>query len=567
MKVGTHPNQEGEGSILFDWRFWFILCLAFILRCVWLFSYVKVIENEGAIYAGLAENIFMGKGYVWISGGRHTLSSPLYPLLIGAITYLAGSAETAGRLISLIMGTLLIMPMFLTTEILFGRRGGLYAAMLVAVHPMLIALSCAVYSESLFFTIWLLGIYFAMRTFREIGLRYAILTGLFFGFAYLVRPDAIIYPFLTVIFILWTAIFHGLSIRNALLRAVTVAFVAMAVAAPYVVWLSANSGYFRLEGKSVINDIISGRMMKGMTYPEAARGLGPNGEVEGPYLHENQFDLVPDGSSDYKALLRSVFHDLGHRGYRLGRRVISTKTLGSPVLIILACVGFLTARARKRRILEEGFLASIAVVYMFMLLSLQWCWTRFLFPVALLLIPWAGGGVSQIAKWIRYRGDVSEDGNSLWPRLAAWMAVCLILVCMVIPSGAAVYREDEFHTTRFTALRDAGCWLDSQRAGNKTIMGISAVLAYYAHATRMYLPYASESVALEYIHKKNPDYIVLRSDDQDEGPYIKKWLRSGIPDRCAKELRRYDQVDTLGIQTHREEMVIYSWESSRAKLQ
>lgn len=557
--LDNNPNRNGMGRILSDWRLWIIICLAFFLRCVWLFSYTQVIENEGAVYARLAENLVEGKGYIWTSGGRHTLFPPLYPILIGAVSYATGNTETAGRLISLLMGTLLPLSIFLLTGMVFGRRGALVAAALVAVHPMFIALSGSVYSESLYFTIWIFGIYFALQTLRGNVLRHAVLAGLFFGIAYLVRPEAIAYSFLTAIWVLMSAVLQRLEIRNALLRAAAATLVTAVVATPYVVWLSANSGYIRLEGKSVINNIHSKRMIQGMNYQEAGYGLGPNGEVEGPYLFENQFDIVRDDTSDTKALISFVFRDLGYRGLKLGWNVVRTRTIGSPILVILAVIGFLIVGYSHRRVFEEGFLALVVVAYLVMLLSLRWWWNRFLFPLALIITPWAGAGVSQITRWIQERADVPAGNKSLRSRLAAAMAACIIFASMIIPSVIAVLGDATFNITRFTALREAGQWLYAQEGGNKSYMGNSAVFAYYAHGTRMYLPYASESVTLEYIHRKNPDFIVLREDDRNKRPYIGKWLQSGIPDKCASEIKRIRQVDSLGLQSHHEELIIYKW--------
>ena len=54
----------------------------------------------------------------------------------------------------------------------------------------------------------------------------------------------------------------------------------------------------------------------------------------------------------------------------------------------------------------------------------------------------------------------------------------------------------------------------------------------------------SGSLALEYIRKKHPDFIALYS--KDSAPYIKEWMRSGIPDPCAREIKRFQQGDEHG---------------------
>ena len=64
-------------------------------------------------------------------------------------------------------------------------------------------------------------------------------------------------------------------------------------------------------------------------------------------------------------------------------------------------------------------------------------------------------------------------------------------------------------------------------------MGYSGVIAYYAHATLAYLPWASSPAALQYIHAVAPNYVILWSGASDKTPYAQQWMESGIPDACA----------------------------------
>ena len=351
--------REKTISGLADRRLWLIVCAGFAIRCVWLSRYVQVIENEGADYARLARNLLSGNGYVGMLGGPEIIFPPLYPMLIGAVSVVTGDTETAGRLISMATGTLLPVPMFLLTEMVFERRAAFAAALIAAVSPMLIALSCSVYSERIYFTLWLTGIYFAMRTFRGDDVRYAALSGLFFGFAYLVRPEAMGYALLAVIWILAAVIFRKSTIRSALPRAATVILVALVVAAPYVTWLSITSGKIHLEGKSAYNNVTTRRIHQGMGYSEASRGLGPNGEPEGPHLYSDQFEILKKETGGGRSLFSNILQDFPLRLLKLGWLAATLRSLGSPILAVLAIIGFLTTRMGYRKFLLEGFLLSI----------------------------------------------------------------------------------------------------------------------------------------------------------------------------------------------------------------
>jgi hypothetical protein len=478
-------------------------------------------------------------------------------MLIGAVSVVTGDTDTAGRLISMVSGTLLPVPMFLLTEMVFERRAALAAASIAAVSPMLIALSCSVYSESLYFTLWLSGIYFALRTLRGDEVRYAALSGLFFGLAYLVRPEAIGYMLLAAIWILAAVPFRKSTVRSALSRAAAVLLVALTVAAPYVTWLSINSGTIHLDGKSDYNNVTTRRIHQGMGYSEATRGLGPKGEAEGPHLYSNQFEILKKETGGGGTLFNNIVNDFQLRLSILVWKVATLRILGSPILAVLAMVGFLTIRIGNRKFLFEGFLLSIAAACLLVLLSIGVMWPRYLFPIALLLVPWAGAGISQISRWIQDRVEGRSGGKSSLSRLATGAAVCLMLAGIVIPSVGAVLESDEFSMSRRTILKDAGRWLGAYKGGEKIIMGSSYVLVHYSQGTLNYLPYASGSLALEYIRKKHPDVIALYS--RDPAPYIKEWMQSGIPDPCASEIKRFQQGDEPGGFVRPKEIILYEW--------
>jgi hypothetical protein len=184
-------------------------------------------------------------------------------------------------------------------------------------------------------------------------------------------------------------------------------------------------------------------------------------------------------------------------------------------------------------------------------------WPRYLFPIALLLVPWAGAGVSRISRWIQDRVEGRSGGKSSLSGLATAAAVCLMLAGVMIPSVGAVLEADEFSMSRVTILKDAGRWLEAYKGGEKTIMGNSYVLVHYSQGTLNYLPYASVPLALEYIRKKHPDFIALYSPDP--APYISDWMQSGIPDPCAREIKRFQQGDEPGGAANPKEIILYEW--------
>ena len=228
------------------------------------------------------------------------------------------------------------------------------------------------------------------------------------------------------------------------------------------------------------------------------------------------------------------------------------------MIVLLAITGFLAFPFGKRKLPEEGFLASITAVYVIALLSMQWRWLRYLFPLSVLLIPWAGAGMVRLTGKIGEWADSRKENGALRARFSAGAASCLLVAAMAAPCIPAALKYVDFHSARFEGLREAGQWLASREKGEgNTIMCNSIALGYYSRGTMMYIPHAPEKTALEYIRRKNPDYIVLREDERNDAPYMGKWLQSGIPDPCARKIQRIRRIDKLGFGTHSEDLTIY----------
>jgi hypothetical protein len=153
--------------------------------------------------------------------------------------------------------------------------------------------------------------------------------------------------------------------------------------------------------------------------------------------------------------------------------------------------------------------------------------------------------------------DYLSDGRSFLSSQITAAVFSLLLAAVAIPSIGAVLETDEFANSREIILKDAGRWLDAYKGGEKTILGSSYIFMHYSQGTLIYLPHSPGSLALDYIRKKHPDFIVL--DSKDSAPYIKEWMESGIPDPCAMEIKRCQQGDKQEISRKYLEVVIFEW--------
>jgi len=538
----------------------FIAVAAALLRLLWITYNGSVIENEGAEYARIADNLRAGRGYVGMLGGRQTLFPPLYPFLIAAVSALGLTSEWAGRLISFAAGIALLWPIFGVARMLSDTRAGILAAILVAVHGLTIALAGAAYSESLYLFATYCALYFSLRLLEQPTCTLGAAAGASFGLAYLTRPEAIIGPLVLAACVLAGALARreptAPAVRATLVtapavRALLVAvLVSVSIAAPYVAWLSINSGYLRWEGKSLTNAIIAQRMIEGESYLQASRGLTAAAEPRGVYMFPDQFSFRSTAAQSTGALVAGMVSGLLARGVGVARDLLRQWTLGAYPLFLLAAIGWISSAARLRRPTAILFITLMLAASLGALLTMQHRWERHLYPFALLCLPLAAIGLSTSARVLREVGRrLQLTAGALG--IAEYGAIATVLSLLALKTVAAIIPDGEFAQARAAPLKEVGLWLREQRA-NATVMDLSMVPAYYAAATVEYLPWAEAGVALKYIHSHPADYIVLRSQSQWQAPYMSTWLAGGIPDPCASPVKTFLEHGDGRI-------VVYSW--------
>jgi len=254
-----------------------LAAVAMAVRIGWWMSTVSVIENEGAEYARLADNLF-GDDHLFGVFGDYSVHPPLYPATIRAASLLTGDTERAGRLVSLAAGTGLVLLLFLLTRQVFGQSAAWLAGLFAAVHPILVGMSVSVFSEMLAWCLLLLGAWLSLDAMRQAAWPRAALAGAVLGIGYWARPELL--PFAVLIggaCGLWLLV-HRHRWLPAIGLGLAPVLAASLLAAPYIVYLSQYAGQFTWESKSAVNNILGKRMHDGMSYTEASHGLGVVGD-------------------------------------------------------------------------------------------------------------------------------------------------------------------------------------------------------------------------------------------------------------------------------------------------
>src|SRR5262249_36802594 len=148
LRVVVGRERDGDLSALRDARgrrrvipVLAVAALALAIR-VLVAEFLPVIQPDGVVYLAVAKQ-FQATGSPF-----DPLFHPVYPILIALAQPLVGDWEMAGRLVSAILGALVIVPAYALARGIVGRQAALLSCVFIAVHPRLVQNSASVLCEA-----------------------------------------------------------------------------------------------------------------------------------------------------------------------------------------------------------------------------------------------------------------------------------------------------------------------------------------------------------------------------------------------------------------------------------
>lgn len=159
-----------------------IIVTAFSVR-IYLLRFYDVISSDGIGYVAAARNLATGDMNSLSSNGFYVFTT----WLVGQFT---PDFELSGRLVSVLFGSLLVVPLYLLGSELFSRRTALAACLVTSVWPSLLGWSCEVMTQAMFTTLIVTGYYLVWRMCRDQSPRFAVWAGITLGLAFLTRTEA-----------------------------------------------------------------------------------------------------------------------------------------------------------------------------------------------------------------------------------------------------------------------------------------------------------------------------------------------------------------------------------------
>ncbi len=516
------------------------------------------IENEGAEYARMAENLRNGVGLVGIaSPGKQLLFNPLYPLLISGVSFLTNDCERAARLISLFTGTLLPLVALGIGTRLFGRCAGITAALLTATFPLLVNLSFTAYSEGNYATVLFFAFYLVLRALKHGSLRIWLLVGAVFGLAYLLRAESTA-PLLIAALFAFTMPADKPALRYKRAAAAICGYLVLAL--PQVIVLYRSTGKLLFEGKSSIFYALGVR-----TLPPANFSVARNYEdVLNRASYEVQPDLTRTGvfmrpaadvirevRIDPRKLARIIAIGVRHNGPTFFHR-LSSDWFGAPFLPALALLGAMRRPWRRPQLAGRLFFLFVMATPILATFTFFWNEPRFYFVLVAFFLIWASNGLIEMRRWTLATLAPLWPGRPIVPRLS-WVIPGAFALATIIFPIKGVRALDTFTDSAPSnrVEKDIGLLLRNQQNYPVHILDIPLILSYHAGAEHVYFPYCDAQTAVRFLDSAQIDYVVLRRDLKFT-PYYDDWLDHGIPDPRAERLD-LSSVSNFG------KFVIFRW--------
>ena len=123
-----------------------LFLVAFGLRLVLVLT-ARGIASDGCLYGWLAEEIARGNFHEVFS----SILPPLFPAFTAGASYIFRDIELSGRMVSCLLGSLTVFPLFFLIKDIFNRKIAIVTVIFFVIHPYLLQASGEVLTEATYF--------------------------------------------------------------------------------------------------------------------------------------------------------------------------------------------------------------------------------------------------------------------------------------------------------------------------------------------------------------------------------------------------------------------------------
>ena len=462
---------------------------------------------DGVALAVSGKNLFSGLGFSF-QGYPQVIHSPFYPILIGISWFFTHNLEFSGQIVSVIAGSLLVIPVFYLAKQMYTRKTGILSAVFVVICPPLIFGSTEVRLASLYALLVSTLVVIGWKALRSRHLLWSGLTGLMLALCYLTRPEGIILvPIFLLLYLVLFKLNVGLSssVAKIIVSKGTVLIATFVlVSFSYWVFLHYHTGEWTLGRNPGVTFV----GYYGGDWEKANFELVSNPEAEQSKWLE-QGGLMNFVISNRNELLARWIQNVGSLWYGPDKQAkmlgIPRWTLRGGLILLLLFVGFGFIRfIRKRRIAAKHIylliIASSSLIYFFFAID----WRYFYSYIAFLLI-----GLARIITMIQGWGKKNiAYGNRVLTGILVYLPVGVLLLGMGGYSGVLLAKKLSYAPYEYKIM---GQWMKDNidDVENKIVMSRKMGVPFYAGAKHEPLYYGDYPGFITYAKSRKVDYSVI----------------------------------------------------------
>ena len=386
-------------------RLSFLIPLAIATVIFLSFYALPALTADGHIYLQIARNIHLGIGLGW----QALWFSPLHSILIALAGWIPGvhNLQAAAGIVSTLMGILLSIAVYFLAAGIFNRTVAIAAAVLTTTFPHIIFISASTEPEITYTTFLIASLALLVAAVKRESIPLAVMTGVFFSFAYLTRSEGFLVMVLILAVLCATAGIHFYN--KAIFRLSAVILVAfLLTSSPYLIFLQKHYGAFVISPKATYVLI----WMKSRIYNDNDKGEKSNDELWGLAPDGKLMWQHPSGIRDVVAYLmshpaKSMQVYLHNLSMEIPGRIPNNSGCQHfpqvfPIYFVFAALFFVFRKSREHSLLCKSILFAPFLLLLILPVFTEGWW-KYLVPYTPLLIIAACAGLFQAVVWLTPR--------------------------------------------------------------------------------------------------------------------------------------------------------------------
>ena len=441
-------------------------------------------------------------------GRPHLIHPPFYSILIGLFWLLTKNLEFSGQIVSVIAGSLLVIPIYYLGRSMYGRKVGWLGAVLVAICPPLVYGSTETFSESLYTTLLIASVAFNWKALYSRNLLWVFLAGLTVGLSFLTHSMGVVFvPILLVSLFLWVFLVPEATTGFFFKKSAILILTFILVLLPYWIFLHQHTGRWLLSGTTHYTDIswyrlelhvgpeeLRFRRAEAMISSQSESPPPGKGLVQFYLSHPNQ--LLERLSRNLRAITLEI--DKTAKLLRVPPSVLLTILI---VVVIYLGLGLFNMIKNRRVTRKELYLLLIFLsLSIFLLFRFE---HRYFYPYVPLV-------VLGIAKATVEIEDLARGKHPNFARLLGFLLPGVLIVGMASSSAILIKKKQNLVPYEYKIM---GQWMRENIKGieNKVVMSRKLGVPFYAGSKWNVLYYGDPSGLTNYAKLRGVDY--LRIDD------------------------------------------------------